>query len=261
VKAFTVVFAVLFSGCSGNSHRFDKIDRTNPSLEDAYDEFLEEAYEKRDPDLLLEYLTDWEDSESPITAAHLNLAPPVVKVAYEVFEAFYDPFRLDRIGELQWGSDLYKGVDFVIVQDTLDVMIRGDDRTSLTLTIQDFRPRIALGNVRVLYLRQNYRDALLYFLGSESYPVGHGGIMNPARARGSSAKRQEFLERCLKVYHGHFAGWHLETHPHVFAIQFPADNLTTATLYWRVVYEGGTSVLKKKDGRWTIVSSEITWIE
>ena len=49
-------------------------------------------------------------------------------------------------------------------------------------------------------------------------------------------------------------------HPEVVWVHL-ADDMTSATVYFRIIYEGGESTLVKKDGKWRITSSEINGIE
>ena len=65
----------------------------------------------------------------------------------------------------------------------------------------------------------------------------------------------------MVVWHGHWGGyWHLFSHPLVTGITFEND-LKTAHINFRVVYQFGIATLKKDNNRWTLVDSEMTGIE
>ncbi len=85
--------------------------------------------------------------------------------------------------------------------------------------------------------------------------------MNPARSSGESEKRKAFLENDIKIWYGHWGSyWQLDSYPVVYSITFD-KRMLYARVDFRMVYEGGEAVLKKKNGQWVLVTSKRTWIE
>ena len=135
------------------------------------------------------------------------------------------------------------------------------DRQSAADSIVDFRPFVKVPGKQAVYLTPKRIETLRAFLGDKHLPIGAGGIMNPARSTGESEKRKAFLENDIKIWYGHWGGyWQLDSCPVVYSITFDKSMLY-ARVDFRMVYEGGEAVLKKKNGQWVLVASKITWIE
>lgn len=128
-------------------------------------------------------------------------------------------------------------------------------------SLPDFRPLVQVLGKQSIYLTPVLAETLTAFLGNQHTSFGRSGIMQPARARKESQKRQVFLERQLKVWYGHWGGyWQLASYPLVSAITFDR-NLTYARVSFRMVYEGGEAILKRTNNQWAIVLVQRTWIE
>lgn len=257
------------------------------------------AFKKSDSDSLFTLLIQWNEgvgnNESEVSNDKYS------KAVYSIFNEFYTPYDLERIGSSEWGDSIYidkfaiiqNSVKYVIAEfpnpDTIVIRLKQD---TLTLTefeqkfgkddrrylfyedlkypntkdlekveIKDFRPQTTLPSNKILYLTTDYQTELIQFLGNQHSPLGSGGIMNPARATKKTWMRQKFLNIYLNVIYGHWGGyWHLETHPEVSLIVMNPE-LTKARLYFRLVYQGGEAFFEKKDGKWTLIESKLTWIE
>jgi len=134
-------------------------------------------------------------------------------------------------------------------------------KDSLISQIENFRPPVRIGNKKAVYLVPNYDALLNAFLGNTHLPLGSGGIMNPARSKRESAKRQKFLENFIKIWYGHWGGyWQLDSYPAANSIIFD-KNMKYALVTFTMVYEGGEALLKSNNGKWELVSAKRTWIE
>lgn len=232
---------------------------------------LVKAYKSDSIPLLEEFLNDWNRKSVPIT--NLDELSEVEKNAYEIYQDFFNPFSIDKYGKHEWGNELYSKIKYVIIQNNLQTIVLKTDSIDPSLisppdsiikekvNILSFKPNLRFENAKVLYLTSDYSGYLNKFLKKKHYKLGYGGIMNPAKAKGSAIEKQNFLNSKLLVLHGHWGGyWHLETHPQIGKILFNRD-LTQAKIIFRIAYQGGESFYFKKDGKWTLWSSEITWIE
>lgn len=128
-------------------------------------------------------------------------------------------------------------------------------------SIENFRPQVISGLPPTVVLTEAYQTILTAFLGSEHDPLGKGSIMNPARAKGESQKRQHFLQRFIKIWYGHWGGyWQLPSYPTITRITFDR-NLENALIDYQMIYEGGFAYFKKTGGQWRLVEVRRTWIE
>lgn len=248
-------FAIFFSTCFGQEGL----------------KYLEKAYKKKSQSQYSQFLQKWQDESTPI--ASLDSLSNLQRNVYEIFEDFYNPFNLQRIGTGEWGDELYSDIDYVIIQNAIFIYTYKTDSLnfhafentdSLLLSkdsITNFRPELQFKQAKTLYLLPKYEIVINKFLGSKNYPLGRGGIMNPSRARGKSEKRLKFLNKKLNIIHGHWGGyWHIETHPEVFSICFNKDR-TIAKINYRLVYQGGEAIYTKQNGEWKLKDAHLTWIE
>ncbi len=128
-------------------------------------------------------------------------------------------------------------------------------------TIYHFRPVVSFQTPKTVVLTEQYNSLLNIFLGSDHYPLGKGSIMSPANSKGESAKRQKFLEHCIKIWYGHWGGyWQLYSYPLVNSIVFDR-RFENALVNYQLVYEGGYAYFRKIKGAWTLMEAKRTWIE
>jgi hypothetical protein len=218
---------------------------TTPVEVESLTEMLETAYKDDDTDLLLDFFVQWQNAYAPRNKEEIASQSEIVQAAYEIYGEFYTPFDLERIGESEWGPDIYEYVQFVVIQSELAVETPEMETAEV---IRDFRPDLELEGAEALYLSQEYRQVLEGFLSE----ADHG--------REELISRLEFLNQFIRIYPGHWGGWHLETHPLVSSITLDSE-LTKAIVYFRLIYQGGEAQFRKRDGQWKMIDSKLTWIE
>jgi hypothetical protein len=242
-----------------------------PTLgQDSY-KILVRAYKSDSIPLLEEFLDNWNRKSEPVT--NFDGLSVIEENTYAIYQDFFNPFSIDKYGKQERGTDLYSKIKYVIIQNNIQAIVLKTDSidhdfrsypdsiVKEKINIHDFKPNLRFENAKILYMTSDYADYLNKFLKKKHYKLGHGGIMNPARAKGSAVLKQDFLNSKLQILHGHWGGyWHLETHPQIGNIIFNRD-LTQAKINFRIAYQGGESYYLKKDGKWIMKSSEITWIE
>jgi hypothetical protein len=280
------------------------------------EQLLEKAYKERSKEKLTNFFLQWNKEIPPIDLADLKQLNSYQREAYNAFIAFYKPHKLDSLGKSEWGNDIYKQANVLLVQNQIKILtqkvfysdaeidsiitrsvnrnekqdstrqrilrrvdgklnqeIRNEygfknsfsfqnpDIETTVDSIMDFRPNIKVPGKLCVYLTTEHDKTLKAFLGDKHLPLGSGGIMNPARSKGASEKRKKFLENHIKIWYGHWGGyWQLKSYPVASSIIFDKD-MQYARVNFRLVYEGGQAILKKIDGKWTLISSKITWIE
>jgi hypothetical protein len=224
---------------------------------DPIDSPLERAFRQGSRVRLIAFLDEWHSSVPPASDDDVRAEPAAVREAYELFPVLYNPRDLSRTGGSQWGARFMSDIRYAIVQDGIRVQVEGQPATF----VNRFRPRIRLGDLRVLYPDERHVRWLQAFLGCDMTEVGAGGITNPAQPRGESPSRFRFLAQLLPIRAAAFGDkWHLATHPLMASVHFD-PTLTNASLSFRVVHEGGRGVAEKRDGVWRVVHAYRTWIE
>ncbi len=232
---------------------------------------LEKAYTANSLKLYNLFLQKWQSDSAPIKS--LDSLKTVEKDVYAIFTDFYNPFKLNRIGKGEWGDQLYYDLHYVIIQNIIyynvfktdslnyDVYQINDDIIEKRGRISNFRPNITFTQAKILFLLPSYKDAISKFLGSENLPPGSGNIMSPAKTKGESTKKLQFLNQKLRIFLGHNGRrWYIETHPNISHIDFNKDK-SLAKVYYRLVYQGGEATYKKINGKWKFINAKLTWIE
>jgi len=80
---------------------------------------LNKAYKKHTPCQLYGFFQQWQAEIPTITQNEFNALDNIQQNAYKAFSAFYKPHRTDSIGGSEFGTDIYKNVTFLIVQNQL----------------------------------------------------------------------------------------------------------------------------------------------
>ncbi len=276
---------------------------------------LENAFVNRSHEMLRQFFLDWSNKVPTITVDELSNFNDTIRQTYDVFTAFYKPHRIDSLGGSEFGNEVYKFAEFLIVQNNLriyftekifytepeidsfivdyvnkniftdstrEMLLKRDQgrlssevlsklgpydnifaakKKLLTDSIVNFRPVINCDGKLPLYLTPAYDSILNQFLGEEYIPLGHYDIMMPAYATELSKTKSEFLEKFVKIFYGHWGGyWQLLSYPEAFSVTFD-KNMQYAKINFRMIYEGGEAMLKKLNGKWTLISARSTWIE
>ena len=162
-------------------------------------------------------------------------------------------------------SSKYEDYKKFFMKDTLDYSLGFKYQNSVNYlhvdSIMDFKPSLDFGKVGILYYKSKYTSILARFLKNKHYKLGFGGIMNPARSKGKSKTRLDWINTKIKIFQGHWGGyWQMRTYPSINHVLIDKER-KTALVYFRMVYEGGEALYKKKDNKWTLIESKLTWIE
>lgn len=238
------------------------------------DTLLFKAYKSKSLTELKAFFDNWA-SETKGSEDLLTLNDTTNNV-YLVFQAFYNPKDVARTGGSEWGNEIYKNAKYLLVQDMIyygivDTLLRNGSDSSADDEIferakgydslKNFRPRLTFSDAQAVVLTKAYDSLLNRFLGNQHYKFATGNIMSPARSKGESEKRKQFLENYIKVWYGHWGGyWQLLSYPSAFRITFD-KNFQNAVVDYKMVYEGGFAYLKSVNGKWILVKAKRTWIE
>jgi hypothetical protein len=253
------VFFILVSACDKNENTALPISGEGTPAEELYDDLLD-LYNNNDHEGLIRFLNSWEEEISSYRLPQVG--SDIHKDVYQIFMEAYTPFDIGRLGEHEWGSEMYEGFDYAVVQNTIyfdsGYEPEGSDSRD---SIVDFRPPVNFPGKKILYLTPNYHKTLIDFLQSDFNPLGTGGIMNPETPTEESAKRYQFLLQEIAIIPGHWGGyWHIETHPFIYGIHFNYL-VNKAKASFRVGYMFGEAEFEKTVTGWVMTHSAITAIE
>jgi hypothetical protein len=200
----------------------------------------------------------------PITPEELAQRPQVVQDAYAIFRELYTPFSLKRLGKDLREPD--RNVRFVIVQDSLDVIVQRGGQPAQCLTITGFRPRLKPMPAKPLLGARSCQELVHNWLDS-SYAFGKHGAGtalagNELRARQDKAlPRARFLSRVL-LWGGPTMGGDQRSFagPEVLKLVFRADG-RRATAFFFVNCWFGEADFSLAEGTWHMTQARLTSIE
>ncbi len=242
---------LLFMCSSSNAQ--NKLDRLN------------NIYNKNDTISLLDFLNEWANESRQLVQTN-KISNDTLKSVDEIFKKMYCPTKWRKIGRSEFGKSVYRKTKFIIVQTHIKYSICHSIANEFNsndscdhYTINNYYPDIKIKNKTILYLTPEYDSLLNKFLGSEQYNVGERGIMNPAKAKGKSEAKLNFLNSYLKIIHGHWQGWEIESHPYISEIAFDMTH-KKSTASFTILYEGGVTKFRRILWKWRKVKSKMTWI-
>jgi len=287
-----ITFSILFSILISCSHPDNK-------SQVPYDQkaILDSAYSLKSSKLLESFFENWL-SESKQTRRSLDDLTEIERETYRVYEAFFNPKDLSKIGGNETGQEIYKGTKYFITPSFIKIgLVNSLNRDSLLEVklneLKDtarrdkylkkingkYLPRAYyfLGNwtrtskidtlknfnpnIKDCLSLTPYYDTLLNTFSGTEMDFRNRNIMNPAMPIGESHDRAEFLGQFIKIWPGHWGGyWHIETFPIVYRITFDSQ-LKNAVVSYRIIYESGETLLQKENGKWKIVDNRRTGIE
>jgi len=81
-------------------------------------QILEKAYKRQSQELLGVFFQNWNDEIQPFSNEVISSLDDTVQNMYQVFEEFYSPRNLKRIGGSEFG-EIYQNTRFIVVQNHL----------------------------------------------------------------------------------------------------------------------------------------------
>jgi hypothetical protein len=227
----------------------------NEKAEDIYDQLLDAYYEDSSADLD-KILKAWSEISKPD-----NFIADSLKDIYAVYKAFFSPWDLSRITESEFGDNIYEHTRYYVIRPGISYNYSFKSLPKITYTIDNFRPSIHNESIKLLYLTDTYESAFNCYLGNNNVPTSDSTIFTPDFSHSESFHRYEFLTPGMKFIHDHWSPtWHLETDPMVYSISFNEEG-DSALVNYRIAYQGGETILGKKDGEWEVAYFYMTWIE
>lgn len=227
---------------------------------------LEKSYKKNDTLSLVKFLKDWNEIIKPENFEGNSIEN---KTIYEIYNTFYMPNNPIKLGNWEGINLPEDSLKFLIIQKNIYFSILPDNdfenfnsKTYKIDSIINFKPSIHnLIQEKILYLTPEYDNVLNKFLGSKYIDYETGKIIETKFSKKEQEKKYNFLKKYIHIIKGHWGNYyHLETHPKINIILLNKEQ-NKAKVIFRYGYQGGETILEKKDNKWVIISSKATWIE
>lgn len=208
------------------------------------------------------FFQEWHASIKPNTDKYIN-SNDTLRAIHDIFRIVYKPFNLNDLQRWKWENNQNERAKYIAVQNEIyyAIVTKEDDEDILDtpwaggLHLTDFRPHVDVAPEKVLYLAPEYNEALTKLLKLRLSMVDkYGNIVY-------TQDYCKIIYPYIPVSVGHWGNyWHIETHPHIHSIAFDTK-MSTAYAFFRIGYGGGKAKLEKKNGKWQMISSGMTWIE
>ncbi len=245
----------LFWECSSDITSTDDIASVKDFSEIAQQ--LEHAYQCRSQSELDTAFISWKQIIRPYSSDEINVFSDTIRQVYDIFQAFYSPWDLDRItgGEHENFETAFR---YIVVQNSIHFAVVDTNPqyyyylgvSILERAIPDFRPRLNEATFPVVYLSASADSMIYQYL-----------YQSDRTPESDHQQRVAFLREAIQLTHHHWiSDYHKATMPIVSYI-YMNDMFTQALVTFRVFYQFGQSYLERSDDRWILMHSELTAIE
>jgi|GEM_PF-1657663 len=264
-----------FSGTSGKIKHpngqgsYSLQDKTpNKYKSDAYSSSFTNAYYSGSYTELQKYLDNIASSHiKPFDWTTVKEPYLYVKYVYQIFEDFYTPKNLSRIGFSSYRGNFYSDLKYALIQDHIDVKICDsitgnifEKKYFMNLSIQDFRPNVKIPGTKVIYLDEWLKRGIMNFLDNPFITTGNDTIISIEQAIAEREKKLNFLNKYLMIFRaGMRRYWVIETYP-VLDIFFNRD-FSKARVDFMLDCEGGEAYYERTGNKWNLVKAGVSWIE
>lgn len=82
---------------------------------------LLDAYRSKSSEKLERFFNKWVMESPPVSPDEMNRLNDTVREVYLVFQEFYNPLKIERIGGSEWGNNIYSNVKYFVMQDNIRV--------------------------------------------------------------------------------------------------------------------------------------------
>ena len=218
---------------------------------------LEHAYQNGSQSALDTAFISWQQIIPTYSSNEINAHSDTIRQVYDIFQAFYCPWDLNRItgGEHENFETDYR---YIVVQNNLQFAVIDTNPQYYFYqgvsiwegTIQDFRPNLDDATFPFVYLSA-LADSMIY-----QYLYQPDGTLEP-----DHQQRVDFLREAIQLTHHHWiSDYHKTTMPVVSHI-YINEMFTQALVTFRVFYQFGQSYMERLDNRWILIHSKLTGIE
>jgi hypothetical protein len=212
---------------------------------------LEQACKDNSKAMLVKFFENWNKEIPAITDADLQSKDLMTRNAYTIFSQVYDPIHLSKLSGITVFDTTYANSKYAIVQNSLNLAIlhvdtlrqqsfEMIDSVEKTTQINDFKPQLALENMKVVYLSDIYKSLLNEFLGTN----GTG-----------KEKQLQFIRQVVQVLPNTKEG--VTTNPYVYCINFNRKQ-TMARVDFYLIDQKGTTYFINENNTWKMIWSGLS---
>lgn len=141
---------------------------------------LHKAYRRNSEKLLTQFFQKWHEEVEPVTLEELSGANDTIRQMYAVFETFYKPLDLDSLGGSEWGNEIYRNVDFLIVQNQITIhfleKVVYTDAEIDSFVVDNINRRYASDSIRQFFLKRTdgkLSQSALHLFGPDNWLVSY----------------------------------------------------------------------------------------
>jgi hypothetical protein len=235
-------------------------------------DLLKKAYKMNSKVLLDEFMYNWERNITPISYDEFNSLSDTIQEVYNVAEVFYKSMVIDSISSeidtiaiKQDSSGYFEAREFTrqhlkyfynikyfIFPLSINFSV---NYTKVYSKITDFRPRLYKQGTRLVYLTDDYFNAIKMFVGTRYSE-------DETESDEEFTKKEQFLGKEIKIVCGGNLE-HVELFPECL-LTFPlilSIYINDSFLEAQVIYSGGCAVykadLRKINGKWKCLKNTL----
>lgn len=265
IKLFLIIifFGTISCGPAPKESNLKKVEDSYKPVHSAEQitEDLEFAFYKKDPVLIENIFTEWQKTVTPNTVEFINQDDTIAAI-FEVFNLFYKPNDIHRLGVWEFDNDLNSNCKYILVQNKVLYSILNSNKInnvdwikSRKSLLSNFRPPLTSEGINILYQTDEYEESFINFLGYATLLTIEEkgkflGILDETQTK------YELLKGYIPVHIGQKENfWHFETYPYVNRILFN-KSITKAKIDFSVGSQFGMTILQKKGRNWVIIESK-----
>lgn len=265
IKSFLIIifFGTISCGPAPKESNLKKVEDSYKPVHSAEQitEDLEFAFYKREPVLIENIFAEWQKTVTPNTVEFINQNDTIAAI-FEVFNLFYKPNDIHRLGVWEFYNDLNSNCKYILVQNKIQYSILNSNKinkvdciNSRISLLNNFRPPLASVGMNILYQTDEYEESFIDFLGYAALrEIKEIGISS--EISDETQTKYELLKDYIPVYIGQKENiYHFETYPYVNRIFFN-KSITKAKIDFIVGAQSRIAILKKKGRNWVNIESK-----